>query len=201
MPKVNLPMGLYGIFVPATDLVPTTVSGSGLSAREGKKEENKKESRTEHKPASSPVARADATEVLPGVFGVVPTGPLLLNLTKFLQQFASGPNAVLGGQFGAGMLAGFDVAYSGDGSAATLQLFETLFRNGQIPFVRNMSNTPQFVLTPSTLATADPSGYNVTFISLADYWLIGQNNPNTSDFLLINTSVTLYGITIYFGNK
>lgn len=205
MPTVNLPLGSYGIFVPAADLTYAAPTGGGgvLSAKEGKEEkkENKKENKSD-KPASS-IAPKILTQVDPGVWAETSDGVALLNVTKFLQQFVTSdsPNASLGGQFGAGILTGFDIVHIGDASGVEANLFEVHYFHERPPFVRNKHNTPQFELEPDELGHAHAGGHpTVSRIELKDYWLIGQNNPNVSTFLQLEGVITLVGITIYFGN-
>lgn len=176
MPKVNLPLGSYGIFIPAFD-------GAWAPPQ-------------------------DAVQISPGVWAVVPGDPMILNLTKFLQQFAHGPNAALGGVFGAGMLTGFDVAYSATTArTVTAAMYETAFINGVVPAPKNASNTPQFVLIPANPvplpASSPANAAMVARVQLTDYWLIGQNGPDTLDILSLTFSgaVNLFGVTIYFGDR
>jgi hypothetical protein len=168
MPKANLPMGVYGIFVPATDgawaYIPEADWGT------------------------------DPVEIngFPGVYVRSQTGATtgqvvaLLNVTRFLQQIAMSPNAALGGQFGANVLAAFDLVYEINTAAPSnlsVSVIETKFRNGVPPDpTKNAGNTPALVvlLPPGGLpVTPNSNNYYVIKCELADYWLIGQNQPDT----------------------
>lgn len=176
MPKVNLPLGSYGIFVPAID------------------------------GAWALLTPVDPTILSPGIWVRVVTGEVALNLTKFLQQFARAysPNAVLGGQFGANVLTGFSIAYTAAAASnVTAALFETSFVNAVAPIVKSAANTPQFVLSPANpipMPQTAPGTVSVVRVSLADYWLIGQNQEDTLDILDLNFAGTpnLLGVTLHF---
>lgn len=178
MPKVNLPMGSRGIFIPAID---------GAWASE------------------TPI---DPTILAPGVWVLPVQGEIALNLTKFLQQFVSPTtlNAVLGDEFASGILTGFDIVYMAAAATTVIAgIFETPFFNGQTPIIKNATNTPQFVLTPANPIpipqSAPASAAMVVKVSLADYWLIGQNLAGVMDMIDLNFAgpVNLLGVTVYFG--
>lgn len=176
MPSPNLVVGLYGIFVPAIDPSLVTI------------------------PAEDPV------NVSQGVYSKPVATQFLFNLSRFLQQIASSSNASLGGQLSANMMTGFDIVFS---AAATINftagMFETQYVRGT-PLVKTAGNTRQFILTPlPPLPTgATPAGQTqIISYSLGDYWLIGQNNPDTTTYLEVDVSaaIELYGVQIYFGNR
>lgn len=204
MPTVNLPLGSYGIFVPAQDIYFATVSGDGGGAlMASEKKETKKETK-EPKESKNKDARETPQEEPqePHPHEQLLDGYAELNLTRFLQQFAPArsPNAALGGPFGANELTGFDVVYTGSGNVE-LNLYEFEYRHGEYPHVRFKNNTRQFRLIPDDLPPPEPHGTSIAHIRLEDYWLIGQNRPNVETILTFNGSgPTIVGVTIYFGD-
>lgn len=195
MPKPNLPAGVYGLFVPATDGAWTYL----------------------------PSAEWVEDPVPPPVTGFNPVGlyvkqqtaaanvVMVLNITKFLQQIAVSINAALGGQFGANLLAAFDLVYQVTGAGlgnflASVQ--EATFVPGGSPIYKNQNNYPALIVTPSLFPSApnNPGQFYVTRATLADYWLIGQNNPDTMTTLEVEfgnggtSTFSFVGAQLYFGN-
>lgn len=185
MPQVNLPLGVFGIFISALDPALVVVPAN-----------------------DPPEAPSNPSQ---GVWSIAVAGQLVVNLTKFLQQYASSPNASQGGQFGANMLTGFDIVFSGGaGVGVTPGLFEVTYGNGVAPVVKDAGTTASMVLqvrSQPTLPT--PAGqssiisYTLGFPPGTGYWLIGQNNNDTETHLEIafSAAVNVFGINLYFGNR
>lgn len=121
------------------------------------------------------------------------TAYAILNLSQFLNRiFANSTQAInspLGVEFDAGMITGFDLIYSvGTGALTSItpSIYETTFVNGVAPSIN--SAQAQFVLTPATASAAqstDATKPSVTFFSLADFWIIGNNIQDVQDHLEI----------------
>lgn len=178
MPKVNLPLGIFGIFIPAID------------------------------PSIVVIPAVDPSVGSPGIYTKRVVTSAYVNLTRFLQQVAAGPNATLGGLFDANQFTSFDVVFGGAtvGTTITPVMYETLYSNGVPTVVKNASNTPAFVISPVPPAPTLPTPANsssVAKFSLADYWLLGQNGSEVTDVLELDVSaaIQLVGVQIYFGNK
>lgn len=192
MPKPNLPLGLYGLFVPA-------VAGDWTYT-------------------PNALWTVDPNVGVPGLYGKIltgaGTGTAILNMNQFLAWVgATSPNAPLGGQYGANVLSSFDVVYqtnSGAPTSITPAIFETQFPHSSASITpKSASNTPALVLTPTVLP---PTGVvtgqtGVVNVSLADYYLLGQNLQDVMDLLTITVVNTagvnflLYGVQLYFGYK
>ena len=181
MPQVNLPLGLFGIFIPAYD------------------------------PSIVVVPAIDPDNPSQGIWNKDVADSCLINLTRFLQQYAFSPNASLGGQYGANMLTGFDIVFNGPGGlTVTPQLFETNYGNGTQPNVISAGNNNNLVLQvksqpvlPTPAGATSIIGWTLGFPPGTGYWLIGNNNADTTTLLQIGFSaaVILYGVNLYFGNK
>lgn len=181
MPQVNVPLGLYGIFISALDPSLVTI------------------------PAVPP------TNPSQGVWEKAVAANVYVNLTKFLQQFASSPNASLGGQHGANLMTGFDIVFSGpSGLVITPQMFETNFVDGVIPIVKSAGTTQSLVLQvakqptlPTPANAASIIRWTLGFPPGTGYWLIGQNNADCETHLEIafSAAVQLFGIGLFFGSR
>lgn len=136
----------------------------------------------------------------------------LLDISKFLTQIATSPNASMGGQYSANVFVGFDVVYAIAGAPLTsLQpsFAEVQYTNGQVPTENNSNITPAMRLTPNQLPVAvNPAGtVTVQYVSLAQPWLLGQNQPDLESTLGLQvfnpgtSTFSLYGIQLYFGQK
>lgn len=185
MPQQNLPLGLFGIFISALD--PSIV---------------------QNPPEDPPPLPTNPSQ---GVWSIAVAAGVVVNITKFLQQYAMSPNASLGGQFGANMLTGIDIVFAGPtGLTINAQLMETTYLNGATPRVRtagtDISMDFQVKSQPVLPTPANGSsiiGWILGYPPGTGYWLIGQNNNDTETHLEISfsTAVTLFGINLYFGQR
>ena len=177
-------MGLFGIFVPAID--PSIVVVPALD------------------PPEAP------TNPSQGIWAVPVASQFIMNLTKFLQQYASSPNASLGGQFGANMLTGFDFVFAGPaGVGFTPALFEVNYTNGGQYYVNSAGNNPnldlQVASQPVLPTPANASSiirWTLGYPPGSGYWLIGQNNADTDTHLecTVSAAIMLFGVNIFFGS-